>query len=414
MGLALGDYDRNGTIDIFKTNFAGDTSTLYSNTGEGLCEDHTFASGIGTNTRWLGWGVGFLDLDHDGWLDLFLVNGHVYPEVEQLPDRGGIQAAQGGLSQSAQRAIRGRDRAPRRAADGAAGRARRRLRRLRQRRRRRRRGEQRARHAESVPAGCGAGNVVDRARAGRHQIQPQCHRRARPHRRRWHHARARSPWRRQLLLAERPARPRRPGRGGAHRAGRGAMAERRRRSVAGRARSQDRDAGRRKGRCDARCRTSEAVASAAVRRASACSAAGASSAAADARPGCGSGGGASRADSDGSDRAGAGAAEAVRCRGAGRRVPARAGAVPRGRSREGDRDAHADRLAARERQLERREAEQVLGLALYAGGTARGGACLTSKPRASWARDNIELHYYLGPRLPADRKNRCGAAARWR
>src|SRR4029453_8642853 len=84
MGVALGDYDHNGTIDIFKTNFAGDTSTLYANSGDGLCSDRTFATGIGTNTRWLGWGVGFLDLDHDGWLDLFLVNGHVYPEVEQI------------------------------------------------------------------------------------------------------------------------------------------------------------------------------------------------------------------------------------------------------------------------------------------------------------------------------------------
>jgi enediyne biosynthesis protein E4 len=89
MGLALGDYDRNGTIDIFKTNFAGDTSTLYANTGEGFCEDRTFASGIGINTRWLGWGVGFLDLDNDGWLDLFLVNGHVYPEVAQIRTEAG-------------------------------------------------------------------------------------------------------------------------------------------------------------------------------------------------------------------------------------------------------------------------------------------------------------------------------------
>ena len=47
MGVAIGDYDRNGTMDIFKTNFAGDTSTLYSNTGDGFCEDKTFASGIG-------------------------------------------------------------------------------------------------------------------------------------------------------------------------------------------------------------------------------------------------------------------------------------------------------------------------------------------------------------------------------
>jgi len=84
MGVAVGDYDRNGTMDVFKTNFAGDTSTLYANDGEGFCEDRTFAGGIGMNTRWLGWGVGFVDLDNDGWLDLFLVNGHVYPEVAQL------------------------------------------------------------------------------------------------------------------------------------------------------------------------------------------------------------------------------------------------------------------------------------------------------------------------------------------
>lgn len=91
MGIAVGDYDRNGTMDLFKTNFAGDTSTLYLNTGKGFCEDRTFAGGIGVNTRWLGWGVGFLDLDHDGWLDLFLVNGHVYPEVEQLKTEAGYK-----------------------------------------------------------------------------------------------------------------------------------------------------------------------------------------------------------------------------------------------------------------------------------------------------------------------------------
>jgi Flp pilus assembly protein TadD len=84
MGVAIGDYDRNGTMDIFKTNFAGDTSTLYANSGEGLCDDRTFAAGIGVNTRWLGWGTAFVDLDNDGWLDLFLTNGHVYPEVRQL------------------------------------------------------------------------------------------------------------------------------------------------------------------------------------------------------------------------------------------------------------------------------------------------------------------------------------------
>ena len=78
-------------IDIFKTNFAGDTSTLYSNGGKGFCDDRTFAAGIGLNTRWLGWGVGFVDLDNDGWLDLFIVNGHVYPEVERVKTEAGYK-----------------------------------------------------------------------------------------------------------------------------------------------------------------------------------------------------------------------------------------------------------------------------------------------------------------------------------
>ena len=84
MGVGIGDYDRNGTFDIVKTNFAGDTTTLYANLGRGFCEDRTFAAGLGINTRWLGWGAGFVDFDNDGWLDIFLVNGHVYPEVSQL------------------------------------------------------------------------------------------------------------------------------------------------------------------------------------------------------------------------------------------------------------------------------------------------------------------------------------------
>ncbi len=84
MGVAIGDYDHNGTMDIFKTNFAGDTSTLYANSGQGFCDDRTFAAGIGVNTRWLGWATAFVDFGNDSWLDLFLANGHVYPEVAQL------------------------------------------------------------------------------------------------------------------------------------------------------------------------------------------------------------------------------------------------------------------------------------------------------------------------------------------
>jgi enediyne biosynthesis protein E4 len=89
MGVSAGDYDRDGWFDIFKTNFAGDTSTLYHNVGKATFDDVTFAAGMGLNTRWLGWGAGFADFDNDGWLDVFLVNGHVYPEVEKLTTEAG-------------------------------------------------------------------------------------------------------------------------------------------------------------------------------------------------------------------------------------------------------------------------------------------------------------------------------------
>jgi len=89
MGVSAGDYDRDGHLDIFKTNFSGDTHSLYRNLGATTFEDTTFASGLGVNTRFLGWGCGFFDMDNDGWLDILIANGHVYPEVEQLHTEAG-------------------------------------------------------------------------------------------------------------------------------------------------------------------------------------------------------------------------------------------------------------------------------------------------------------------------------------
>ncbi len=89
MGVSAADYDMDGNLDIVKTNFAGDTPSLYRNQGGANFEDTTFTAGLGAHTQFLGWGCGFFDMDNDGWPDILICNGHVYPEVEQLKTEAG-------------------------------------------------------------------------------------------------------------------------------------------------------------------------------------------------------------------------------------------------------------------------------------------------------------------------------------
>jgi len=83
MGLAVGDYDNDGRIDFHITNFSDDSNVLYHNDGDNNFTDVTFQTGLGeVSIPFLGWGTSFVDYDNDGWLDLFVVNGHVYPVAD--------------------------------------------------------------------------------------------------------------------------------------------------------------------------------------------------------------------------------------------------------------------------------------------------------------------------------------------
>ena len=87
MGLALGDFDTNGALDLLKTHFSEDTTILYRNVGRGGFEDVSMRAGLGVETRYVGWGAGIEDFDNDGLPDLFWATGSVYPEVEKaFPD----------------------------------------------------------------------------------------------------------------------------------------------------------------------------------------------------------------------------------------------------------------------------------------------------------------------------------------
>ena len=82
MGVGVGDFDGDGWLDIVKTNFADDYPNLYRNNDGLFFEDICVRAGLAANPRFVGWGVEFVDLDNDGWQDIFQVNGHVYPELD--------------------------------------------------------------------------------------------------------------------------------------------------------------------------------------------------------------------------------------------------------------------------------------------------------------------------------------------
>jgi hypothetical protein len=87
MGLAVGDCNGEGHLDIFKTNFAGDLPVLYRNLGKAVFEDATRSSGLAVDNRFVCWGTGFEDFDNDGWPDITIATGHIYPDFERrFPD----------------------------------------------------------------------------------------------------------------------------------------------------------------------------------------------------------------------------------------------------------------------------------------------------------------------------------------
>jgi hypothetical protein len=86
MGIAIGDYLHNGFPSLFVTNFSDEYSNLFRNDGNWNFSDVSYKSGVALpSLPYVKWGTVFFDADNDGWLDLIVVGGHVYPQVDTLP-----------------------------------------------------------------------------------------------------------------------------------------------------------------------------------------------------------------------------------------------------------------------------------------------------------------------------------------
>jgi hypothetical protein len=93
MGTDFADYDNDGRLDLIVTNFSRDTNTIYHNEGRGQFSDATTRTGQRDGYPYMKWGVGFVDFNNDGWKDLYVVNGHLYPQVDSLKNEIGYRQA---------------------------------------------------------------------------------------------------------------------------------------------------------------------------------------------------------------------------------------------------------------------------------------------------------------------------------
>ena len=161
MGVAIGDYDNDGRDDIHITNFADDFNVLYRNEDGTSFEDVSFRTGIArVSIPFLGWGTSFLDYDNDGWLDLVVVNGHVYPGRGHAALEHHVRPARLAAAEPERPRLRGRGRR-RGCAHDAAGLPRLGRRGHRRRRRDGRRREQHRRHADAGSERRAAGALAD-------------------------------------------------------------------------------------------------------------------------------------------------------------------------------------------------------------------------------------------------------------